>query len=452
MVQLADRFDPQLHGVAGFEETAASHAHASRSPREHEIARVERHARRKHRDLLGGVEDQPARMGVLHQLAVHPQPDSELMGIADVAGGNDPGPERARAVEAFLADPVVVEGRARRVLVALHRIARREIVRDGIAGDAAQRLLHGHVFRRLPDHGRELDFPVHLLRSRRELHFRAGADHRASRGLDEVPGLLAQILHRRPRFLALRARHLGHVIGVVGARAIDVAGIEHGREQLRALEGHAFRPAFSRGDALRSGGEGAVCPAPVLERAENRGPRRLAGEAGRVVDLLADENPRTRLAAGLIAQQLVAHGSFSLYAKARFTRLIQSSNATIWSVKNLRVVSSVSLPSANLLAAMPMNTSGFRSQCTPSPSRMRRRSYCPLAPPTGPPVALKRAAGLLLNGCGWNRDIQSIAFLSGAPTDQLYSGEANSSASAARISSRSFVAGAGNPFSWMSKL
>jgi len=39
-----------------------------------------------------------------------------------------------------------------------------------------------------------------------------------------------------------------------------------------------------------------------------------------------------------------------------------------------------------------------------------------------------------LNGCGWNRDIQSIAFLSGAPTDQLYSGEAKSSASAARIS------------------
>src|SRR2546425_3729130 len=77
---------------------------------------------------------------------------------------------------------------------------------------------------------------------------------------------------------------------------------------------------------------------------------------------------------------------------------------------------------------MPMNTSGFISQCTPSPERMRRRSYCPLAPPTGPPVALKSAAGLLLNGCGWNRDIQSIAFLSGAPTDQLYSGEAKSSA------------------------
>src|SRR5207244_8629029 len=141
-----------------------------------------------------------------------------------------------------------------------------------------------------------------------------------------------------------------------------------------------------------------------------------------------------------------------LQAKARFMRLIQSSNATIWSVRNLRVVSSVSFPSANLLADMPMNTSGFTSQCTPSCERIGRKWYWPREPPTRPVVQLNTAAGLLLNGCGLNRDIQSIAFLSGAPTDQLYSGEANSSASAARISSGSFGGGAGNPFVWTSKL
>src|SRR6266581_5295560 len=85
VVQLADLFDPQLHGVAGLEEPPSSHAHARRGPREHEIARVERHARRQHRDLLRGIEDQLARVGVLHQLAVHPQLDAELMGIAEVA-------------------------------------------------------------------------------------------------------------------------------------------------------------------------------------------------------------------------------------------------------------------------------------------------------------------------------------------------------------------------------
>src|SRR2546429_6664731 len=43
VVQLADRLDPQLDGVAGFEEPASSHAYARRGPREDEIARTERH-------------------------------------------------------------------------------------------------------------------------------------------------------------------------------------------------------------------------------------------------------------------------------------------------------------------------------------------------------------------------------------------------------------------------
>src|SRR2546422_7747997 len=93
------------------------------------------------------------------------------------------------------------------------------------------------------------------------------------------------------------------MIGVVGARAIDVARIEHRREQLRALERQAFRLALSRRDALRGDGEGAMRPAPVLQRAEDRRPRRLPGEAGRVVDLLAHENSGARLPPGLIADR-----------------------------------------------------------------------------------------------------------------------------------------------------
>src|SRR5258706_7008297 len=132
MVQLADRLDPQLDRVAGFEETASSHAYARRGPREHEIARGERHARRQHRDLLGGVEDQLARVGILHQLAVHPQLDAQLMGIAEVARRNDPGPERAGAVEAFLAHPVVVEWRSRLGLFCLDCIRVPLIVPDAL--------------------------------------------------------------------------------------------------------------------------------------------------------------------------------------------------------------------------------------------------------------------------------------------------------------------------------
>src|SRR5437870_13289174 len=84
MVQLADLLDPQFHGVAGFEEPAPSHAHTGRSSGENEVARQESHARRQHRDLLGGIEDQLARVGVLHQLPVPPQLDSELVRITQL--------------------------------------------------------------------------------------------------------------------------------------------------------------------------------------------------------------------------------------------------------------------------------------------------------------------------------------------------------------------------------
>jgi len=59
---------------------------------------------------------------------------------------------------------------------------------------------------------------------------------------------------------------------------------------------------------------------------------------------------------------------------------------------------------------------------------------------------------LLLKGCGWKRDSQSITFLSGAPTDQLLLGRGEEQRVRASTSSRSRVAVAGNPFSCTSKL
>src|SRR5690349_8920874 len=109
MGELADALDPQLDRVAGLEEPAPAYAHPRRGPGEDEIARVQGHARREHRGLLGGVEDELGGVRVLHQLAVYPQPDPELVRIAHLARRNDPGPERARAVEALLAHPVVVK-------------------------------------------------------------------------------------------------------------------------------------------------------------------------------------------------------------------------------------------------------------------------------------------------------------------------------------------------------
>src|SRR5437773_12279605 len=45
MVQLADLLDPQLDRVTGLQKPAPPHAHARRGPREHEVARMEPHAR-----------------------------------------------------------------------------------------------------------------------------------------------------------------------------------------------------------------------------------------------------------------------------------------------------------------------------------------------------------------------------------------------------------------------
>src|SRR2546429_8985800 len=50
---------------------------------------------------------------------------------------------------------------------------------------------------------------------------------------------------------------------------------------------------------------------------------------------------------------------------------------------------------------------------------MRRRSYCTLAPPSGPGVQENIAAGLSWNAWLGGRDAQSIAFLSAAVREKL---------------------------------
>src|SRR5882672_1793825 len=193
MRELADVLDPQLDGVAGLEEPAPAHADARRRAGEHQIPRMKGDARGKHRDLLGRVEDQLRGMRLLHQLAVHPQLDPERVRITDVARGHDPRAERARALEALLADPVVVKRRGGRILVALHRVSRRQVVGDGPAGDAGERLSDRDVLGGPADDRGQLDLPVDLLRVRGQFYLRAGPDHRAPRSLHEVPGFLAEV-------------------------------------------------------------------------------------------------------------------------------------------------------------------------------------------------------------------------------------------------------------------
>ena len=200
-----------------------------------------------------------------------------------------------------------MERRGGGILLPLHDVSGGEVVGDGVAGHVIEGALHRHVFRGLADHGGQLDLPVHHLREERELDLRAGADNRSLRRLDEMPGPLPQLLHRRSRRLAGGARHLGHVIGVVGSRAEDGARVEYGREQPDALEGHPLRPALARGQVLGRLSEQASGSVPVLEHAEHARVGGGARHLGGVVDGLAHEHTRTRASAVLIAQQFVGH-------------------------------------------------------------------------------------------------------------------------------------------------
>src|SRR5260221_682911 len=297
VLELADLLDPELHRLARAQEALARHADARGRAGHDEIARLQRDARGQHLDLLRDGEDHLVAVRILHQLIPDPQLEPELLRIADLGSWHDPRPERTGAVEAFLAHPVEVERTGRRVLLAAAGIARREVVADGVAKHIVQRLRQGDILGRLADDGDQLDFPVDRFRERRQLDGRTPADDRALAGLDEVPGLLAQLLHRRARRIAVRARHLRHVVGVVGAGAEDVAGIRYGRREPRIL--HRLRAPFGRDRFLRA------------QRVDYAGKARFALE---VEDLAIDRKAAARAAFRLVAEQAIGHSCFSFAA------------------------------------------------------------------------------------------------------------------------------------------
>src|SRR2546421_2338337 len=83
---------------------------------------------------------------------------------------------------------------------------------------------------------------------------------------------------------------------------------------------------------------------------------------------------------------------------------------------------------------------------------MRRASYCTRAPPIGPCEAEKIAIGLSCQDWLGGREAQSIAFLSAALREKLYSGLAMSTPSAAVTSARKRLADSGRPASNISWL
>ena len=136
----SDPFDRDLHHIAGLEELLAREPDAGGRAGEDQVAGLKRHPRREVRDLLGQREDHLARVGILLDHVVHRELDGDVLRVGHVVGRHDPWSERAGAVEAFLAEAIVLERRAVGDMRPLGEVARGEIVGDGIAGDVLKRV------------------------------------------------------------------------------------------------------------------------------------------------------------------------------------------------------------------------------------------------------------------------------------------------------------------------
>src|SRR3954447_11851164 len=175
----AEAVDLQLDHVAGAEVrgTRSAEHHAGRCSGVDHIPRVERHELGQVPDEVVHAEDHVLGVPVLPELAVHPQPQPEVLRIAHRIGRRDPGTER-------------VERRAVLALVPLApafelELAFADVIADGVAGDhlggiGAQVEIAG----RPSDHHRQLDLVVGLDRAARDQHVVGGADDRV-RGLHE---------------------------------------------------------------------------------------------------------------------------------------------------------------------------------------------------------------------------------------------------------------------------
>src|SRR5581483_5557812 len=138
--QDSDALDLDLHDVAGLQGFAARGADAGRRAGQYQIAGMQGHAGGEMRDLFGDIKDHLASIGILFRDVVDPELDRQILRVGNVFGRHDPGTERTSAVEALLPDPVGLERGRFAHLRTARKVARREIVGDGVAGDVLKRV------------------------------------------------------------------------------------------------------------------------------------------------------------------------------------------------------------------------------------------------------------------------------------------------------------------------
>jgi hypothetical protein len=142
---------------------------------------------------------------VLVRLSVHPEPETEILRVGDLVGGDQPGAERVEGLAGLALVPLA----AAFVL----ELPLGHVVGHGVPGHTGQRLLGaGQVARRTADDHRELDLPVRLRAAPGDQDWIVGADDGVRR------------LQEDHRFGGQWVTRLGGVVPVVQADTDDLSG------------------------------------------------------------------------------------------------------------------------------------------------------------------------------------------------------------------------------------
>ena len=103
----------------------------------------------------GNIKDHVARIAVLNRFSVENRPNREGMGVGDLIGSDEMGPERTEGIERFAATPLTAT-------FLFLPITRADIIGAGIAQDETQGISPGYVLASFLDHDGEFAFVVDL--------------------------------------------------------------------------------------------------------------------------------------------------------------------------------------------------------------------------------------------------------------------------------------------------
>ena len=172
----------------------------------------------------------------LPPLAIHIEPERQVLRVGDFVGGDEPGSERTEGRAALALGP----GAAALELI----FALREIVADAIAGDELQGFVRAHIRCAVADDDGELDFPIGFQRTARNDHVVVGPDDAGRRlvehdrlcrdggaGLSGVIGIIQadgdEVSHIPDACAeALAGRHQRQRCGIDGLETREALGAE----------------------------------------------------------------------------------------------------------------------------------------------------------------------------------------------------------------------------------